>query len=104
MGGRRGYGLTHSQNIEKHFLFLPNIRMIALNSYINPINIYKSLINNDYMPTIVIEDKIGYTKKLCEIEIRGYKVMRSSEDFLPCSSSLLGYSQSDYLMLWWHVG
>jgi len=81
MGGRRGYGPTHSQNIEKHFLFLPNIRMIALNSYINPIDIYKSLINNDYMPTIVIEDKIGYTKKLCEIEIRGYKVMRSSEDF-----------------------
>ncbi len=81
MGGRRGYGPTHSQNIEKHFLFLPNIRMMALNSYINPLNIYKALKDSNFEPTIIIEDKIGYTKNLCEIGIRGYEVMISSGDF-----------------------
>lgn len=62
MGGRRGYGPTHSQNIEKLFLFLPNVRVLALNSVLNPETVYNSL-KNEKTASIVIEDKVGYTKE-----------------------------------------
>jgi hypothetical protein len=31
MGGKRGYGPTHSQSIEKHFVGVPNTEVISLN-------------------------------------------------------------------------
>ena len=36
MGGRRGYGPTHSQSLEKFFLGIPNLSVIALNHRISP--------------------------------------------------------------------
>jgi 2-oxoisovalerate dehydrogenase E1 component len=35
MGGRRGYGPTHSQSLEKYFFGIPNILILALNQRIN---------------------------------------------------------------------
>lgn len=61
MGARRGYGPTHSQSIEKLFMFLPNINLISINSLVDPELIYKQ-INFIQKTSIVIEDKVGYTK------------------------------------------
>jgi len=61
MGARRGYGPTHSQSIEKLFMFLPNINLISINSLVDPEIIYKQ-INSIQRTSIVIEDKVGYTK------------------------------------------
>ena len=36
MGGKRGYGPTHSQSLEKHFLGLPGMRMLALHHRYDP--------------------------------------------------------------------
>ena len=36
MGGKRGYGPTHSQSLEKHFLGLPGTRMLALHHRHDP--------------------------------------------------------------------
>ncbi len=81
MGGRRGYGPTHSQNIEKHFLFLPNIEVLALNSVVNPREIYNAINANNKTTTIVIEDKIGYTKFLDSYKFKGYKKEITNEIF-----------------------
>ncbi|MCO6460153.1 MAG: hypothetical protein J5I59_02015 [Saprospiraceae bacterium] len=81
MGGRRGYGPTHSQNIEKHFMFLPNIRMLALNTFVNPVKIFECIESAEDQPVILIEDKIGYTRQLFDFHIRGYKVFQSDEEF-----------------------
>ena len=32
MGGGRGYGPTHSQTLDRHFLGVPGLRIVALNS------------------------------------------------------------------------
>ena len=61
MGARRGYGPTHSQNIEKLFMFLPNVNLISINSLVDPELIYKQ-INSIKKTSVVIEDKVGYTK------------------------------------------
>lgn len=60
MGGKRGYGPTHSQSIEKHFLGIDNFVVIALNHRINPIYIYSALEDIDN-PVMVLENKILYT-------------------------------------------
>ena len=36
MGGKRGYGATHSQCLEKHFLGLPGTRVLALHHRLRP--------------------------------------------------------------------
>ena len=53
MGGKRGYGPTHSQSIEKHFLGIPNLGVIALNHRISPEYIYSSLKENKSTPFLI---------------------------------------------------
>lgn len=80
MGGRRGYGPTHSQNIEKLFLFWPNINVLAINS-LNDINsVYDNAIKSN-KTTIIIEDKVSYTKRSIQEIPLGYKINQSNEIF-----------------------
>ena len=41
MGGRRGYGPTHSQTIEKHFLGIPKLNVLAVNQFLDFYDFYK---------------------------------------------------------------
>ncbi|NML55992.1 alpha-ketoacid dehydrogenase subunit alpha/beta [Chryseobacterium cheonjiense] len=81
MGGRRGYGPTHSQNIEKHFLFIPNTRVLALNSFYDPKNIFKTLYQHNDILTLIIEDKISYTKEIFWKDLKGYEISKTQEEF-----------------------
>ena len=80
MGGRRGYGPTHSQNLEKLVLFWPNIDVVALNCLADPMLVYESAIKNN-KPTIVIEDKVSYTQKSLEKIPNGYVIHQTNEEF-----------------------
>ena len=42
MGGGFGYGATHSQSLEKHFLGLPNITVVAVCIFTEMENFYAS--------------------------------------------------------------
>ncbi|HUB27471.1 MAG TPA: thiamine pyrophosphate-dependent enzyme, partial [Tepidisphaeraceae bacterium] len=44
MGGRRGYGATHSQSSEKHFLGIPDTLMLALHGRYDPAAVYDRLL------------------------------------------------------------
>ena len=59
MGGRRGYGPTHSQSIEKHFLGIEGLNIYALNPFQDINGVYMSAINNNE-PNLIIENKIDY--------------------------------------------
>lgn len=62
MGGKRGYGPTHSQSIEKHFLGIDGLNVYALNHRIDPITFYAKILQSN-CPTLIIENKILYTLK-----------------------------------------
>jgi 2-oxoisovalerate dehydrogenase E1 component len=81
MGARRGYGPTHSQNIEKHFLFIPGVNCLALNYLCNPEIIYRRIAEEKDFH-LVIEDKVSYTKPLARELINGYQILES-EDLFP---------------------
>ena len=60
MGGKRGYGPTHSQSLEKHFLGLPQTRMLALNPRYDAGTVYDTLLSSIDRTTLVIENKLMY--------------------------------------------
>jgi len=64
MGGRRGYGPTHSQSLEKHFLGLPDLQVLATNHRLDPGLIYDRLMASIEGPTLVIENKVLYGQRV----------------------------------------
>ena len=72
MGGRRGYGPTHSQSLEKFFLGIPNLSVIALNHRISPRYVYETLMSSFNNPCLVIENKILYTVENSKSKLAGY--------------------------------
>lgn len=81
MGGRRGYGPTHSQSLEKYFFGIPGLSIIALNHRINPDALYRSISEHNNHLTLVIENKVLYTRSLNRSEILGFSIQKSSEVF-----------------------
>lgn len=80
MGGKRGYGPTHSQSLEKHFLGITDLTIVALNYRIAPEKIYKGVFK-EKNPTLVIENKILYTKKVQTHVLLGYEALVSDEKY-----------------------
>jgi pyruvate/2-oxoglutarate/acetoin dehydrogenase E1 component len=60
MGGRRGYGPTHSQSLEKHFLGMPGLRSIALTALADPAKLLEHAVLQDDDPVLFIEHKLLY--------------------------------------------
>lgn len=81
MGGRRGYGATHSQCIEKHFLGVPGTRVLALNSRLDPCVVYASLFANNDRPALVIENKTLYAEYVGQEMIPGFRLECSDDHF-----------------------
>jgi pyruvate/2-oxoglutarate/acetoin dehydrogenase E1 component len=60
MGGRRGYGPTHSQTLEKHFLGVPGLRVVAVNDLDDPAQLIRHAILEDDDPVLFVEHKLLY--------------------------------------------
>jgi 2-oxoisovalerate dehydrogenase E1 component len=80
MGGRRGYGPTHSQTLDKFLVGIDNVTTIALNSLIDPRIIYSAVLKEKH-PVVVIENKGDYSKKIAKTRIKNYTYQRTSGDY-----------------------
>lgn len=58
-GGGRGYGPTHSQSLEKHFLGVPHLRVVASSLVHDPAAVLRALLAQD-SPVLHIEHKLLY--------------------------------------------
>ncbi|MBS0266737.1 MAG: pyruvate dehydrogenase [Planctomycetes bacterium] len=81
MGGRRGYGPTHSQSIEKHFLGLPDVRVLAVHHRHDAGDIYDRLFARNGQPTLVIENKVLYGQRITDELPVGFYLEHSDENF-----------------------
>ena len=81
MGGKRGYGPTHSQSLEKHFLGLPGTRILAIHHRHDVGKLYDTLFKTIDRPTIVIENKLLYGTRVGGISIEGYVLEETDEAF-----------------------
>lgn len=81
MGGKRGYGSTHSQCIEKHLLGVPGTRVLALHQRYDPYAVYKRLFATIDRPTLVIENKTMYGDYVSHQTAAGFHCAHTDEDF-----------------------
>jgi len=58
-GGGRGYGPTHSQSLEKHFLGVPHLRVVAASLWHEPAALFDHFLSIDE-PVLHIEHKLLY--------------------------------------------
>jgi len=79
MGGKRGYGPTHSQSIEKHFIGMDTFEILCLNIFLNPKIVY-NYVHKRIHPTIVIENKVDYGKKTPLKIPEGYELLITDEE------------------------
>lgn len=64
MGGRRGYGPTHSQSLEKHFIGMPGLTVLAANVFCHPGELLRNATLTDDGPVLFIEHKLLYARPL----------------------------------------
>lgn len=77
MGGGRGYGPTHSQTLDRLLAGINNVKLIALNSFVDPYLIYSNIHKNEVDPVVVIENKIDYGRMAGDKELPNYSVVRT---------------------------
>ena len=80
MGGGRGYGPTHSQTLDKHLLGIDNIRVVALNTFVDPRELYVRVHEEDH-PVVVIENKLDYGRRIGVDRKDGFKYLSSGETY-----------------------
>ena len=66
MGGRRGYGPTHSQSLEKHFLGVAGLWVVSPNILLCPGQLLKQAVLDNDDPVIFIENKVSYSDYLID--------------------------------------
>jgi 2-oxoisovalerate dehydrogenase E1 component len=71
MGGGRGYGPTHSQNIEKHFVGVPGLAVAILHARTRVDAMYEALRTVDD-PILLIENKLLYRERADAALPEGY--------------------------------
>ena len=79
MGGKRGYGPTHSQSLEKFLVGIDNIMVIYLTSLQDPICSIKE-IDKLKCPVIILENKLDYGRFLWQ-ENSFYKIYKEDKPF-----------------------
>ncbi|GAB3830792.1 alpha-ketoacid dehydrogenase subunit beta [Dactylosporangium cerinum] len=62
-GGNRGYGPTHSQSPQKHFIGVPGLDVYELSPYHDPVALLRELLGSG-RPSLLFEDKTLYAAPL----------------------------------------
>lgn len=105
MGARRGYGPTHSQSLERLFLGLPDLRVVALSLLHDPEELLGTAVVNDSAAVLLVENKSNYAQKLLRPDAQGWlqnfrwrqtegsypSITLSPIDFRPAQCTLVTY-------------
>lgn len=70
MGGRRGYGPTHSQSLEKHFVGMPGLVVVAPHPFADPGALLEQAVR-DERPVLFVENKLMYARPVQLPDARG---------------------------------
>jgi pyruvate/2-oxoglutarate/acetoin dehydrogenase E1 component len=71
MGGRRGYGPTHSQTLDRLLMGVPDLRLVAPSVLHDPGALLREAVA-DEAPVLFIENKLMYTRPVRSADSEGY--------------------------------
>ncbi|MGR6318720.1 transketolase C-terminal domain-containing protein [Micromonospora soli] len=81
-GGHRGYGPTHSQSLEKHFLGVPHLRVVAASLLHDPRTVFAEFLSQD-SPVLYVEHKLLYPQHLTVPEGGRWGDLLATQDATP---------------------
>jgi pyruvate dehydrogenase E1 component beta subunit len=67
VGGGRGYGPTHSQSLQKHFLGVPGLALYEASPFRDHAEVLAEMLQRAE-PCVLFEDKVLYTRPMYEVE------------------------------------
>ena len=63
VGGGRGYGATHSQSVQKHFIGIPHLALYELSPFHDAADVLAAAVARAE-PCLLFEDKVLYTRRM----------------------------------------
>jgi 2-oxoisovalerate dehydrogenase E1 component len=102
MGGRRGYGPTHSQSIEKIFMGIPGLTIIAQSNLYDSGELLKRAFFNSEDPVIFIENKALYSEHVYSVNngrVEAFFLRMSDGMFPTFHLSLDDFSPADAVII-----
>lgn len=102
MGGRRGYGPTHSQSIEAMYLSIPDLVIVAPTHLLDPGELLKRATLAIDQPVLFVENKMLYSESLVTCidgRIDKFAVRISSKCFPTVHLSLADFETPDVVMV-----
>ncbi|WP_448316674.1 alpha-ketoacid dehydrogenase subunit beta [Streptomyces sp. CO7] len=67
VGGGRGYGPTHSQSPQKHFIGVPHLSLYEVSPFRDNAEVFAEMLAREE-PCVLFEDKVLYTRPMGEVE------------------------------------
>jgi 2-oxoisovalerate dehydrogenase E1 component len=106
MGGKRGYGATHSQSLEKFLCGIDNVVTIALTSICDPVDVFDELRALN-CPALIVENKIEYGKRFPKVDDRlqiernqgSFGHVRITPRYDLCHFTVITYGETARLLL-----
>lgn len=91
MGAGRGYGATHSQSLEKYFVGIPNLTVVAVHPCIDGARLMQRILEKITSPVLLIENKKMYgQKQLCVNDgMIGNFIVKESHNLFPVYKFML---------------
>jgi 2-oxoisovalerate dehydrogenase E1 component len=80
MGGRRGYGPTHSQTLDKFLIGIDNVKTVALSPLVDPYPVLEQ-IHAEKHPVVLIENKVDYGKRIATQRHPNFQYQMSEEPY-----------------------
>ncbi len=92
VGGGRGYGPTHSQSLQKHFLGVPGLALYEVSPFRDNAGVFAEMLARQE-PCVLFEDKVLYTRPMDQV--RAPFVLRPPDGSGTARVSLGGGSGGD---------
>jgi len=102
MGGGRGYGPTHSQSIEKMFMGVPGLMVVAPSTLVDPGELLRRAVTQSSDPVVFVEHKLLYPKLLLAPEsgrIGNFFVKSTGSRYPTVRLSLTGFDAPELTLL-----
>jgi pyruvate/2-oxoglutarate/acetoin dehydrogenase E1 component len=99
MGGRRGYGPTHSQTLEKLFMGVPGLRVLAASTLVDPGELLCGAILAGEDPTLFVENKLLYRLPVTAGATQGEMDLQVGEGPAPACTAVIRGAPSPGLTL-----
>lgn len=80
MGGRRGYGPTHSQTLDKFLVGIDNLKTISINTFTDPGDVFNEVLKEEH-PVIILENKTDYGKKILHHREKNFKYEKNNATY-----------------------